>query len=115
LVGEPRVVGDVAQVRDPRRNGRERVAWATELDLGHDESLEGPAKYVNLPAIDHVPNLLDLPVTRHLEELLTALFVDHDLVLVTHEDRKSTRLNSSHVKISYAVFCLKKKTAYTAS
>src|SRR5690606_39836670 len=28
------------------------------------------------------------------------------------EDRKSTRLNSSHVKISYAVFCLKKeKTA----
>src|SRR5438874_9671960 len=27
------------------------------------------------------------------------------------EDRKSTRLNSSHVEISYAVFCLKKKTA----
>src|SRR5690606_41354222 len=26
-------------------------------------------------------------------------------------DRKSTRLNSSHVKISYAVFCLKKKNA----
>src|SRR5690606_42012999 len=25
-----------------------------------------------------------------------------------HQDRKSTRLNSSHVKISYAVFCLKK-------
>src|SRR5690606_41369756 len=25
------------------------------------------------------------------------------------QDRKSTRLNSSHVKISYAVFCLKKK------
>src|SRR5690606_40230303 len=27
----------------------------------------------------------------------------------TRADRKSTRLNSSHVKISYAVFCLKKK------
>src|SRR5690606_39617083 len=27
-------------------------------------------------------------------------------------DRKSTRLNSSHVKISYAVFCLKKKNYY---
>src|SRR5690554_6967649 len=27
----------------------------------------------------------------------------------TEEDRKSTRLNSSHVRISYAVFCLKKK------
>src|SRR5690606_41737449 len=28
---------------------------------------------------------------------------------LTFTDRKSTRLNSSHVKISYAVFCLKKK------
>src|SRR3712207_6930857 len=27
----------------------------------------------------------------------------------THVDRKSTRLNSSHANISYAVFCLKKK------
>src|SRR3712207_7823749 len=27
-------------------------------------------------------------------------------------DRKSTRLNSSHANISYAVFCLKKKTTY---
>src|SRR5690606_39312725 len=31
------------------------------------------------------------------------------------EDRKSTRLNSSHVKISYAVFCLKKKTIWRRS
>src|SRR5207249_10847192 len=31
-------------------------------------------------------------------------------VVATHRDRKSTRLNSSHVSISYAVFCLKKKT-----
>src|SRR5436309_9313947 len=30
-------------------------------------------------------------------------------ICVTMLDRKSTRLNSSHVKISYAVFCLKKK------
>src|SRR5256885_8103600 len=29
-------------------------------------------------------------------------------------DRKSTRLNSSHLVISYAVFCLKKKDAHTA-
>src|SRR5690606_40488170 len=31
------------------------------------------------------------------------------LIAYTVPDRKSTRLNSSHVKISYAVFCLKKK------
>src|SRR5690625_3858357 len=38
---------------------------------------------------------------------------DKQLELVTNlisKDRKSTRLNSSHVAISYAVFCLKKKT-----
>src|SRR3712207_8930878 len=31
-------------------------------------------------------------------------------LLITTKDRKSTRLNSSHANISYAVFCLKKKT-----
>src|SRR5690554_7735065 len=31
------------------------------------------------------------------------------------EDRKSTRLNSSHVRISYAVFCLKKKKTFALS
>src|SRR5690606_40898513 len=36
---------------------------------------------------------------------------DNHEILVYNQtlDRKSTRLNSSHVKISYAVFCLKKK------
>src|SRR5438067_5770988 len=35
--------------------------------------------------------------------------VDALTVVVEIKDRKSTRLNSSHVSISYAVFCLKKK------
>src|SRR5205809_6693212 len=38
----------------------------------------------------------------------------HPRVLVGHVDRKSTRLNSSHGYISYAVFCLKKKINPTA-
>src|SRR5690554_7384265 len=33
----------------------------------------------------------------------------HTSVALRDADRKSTRLNSSHVRISYAVFCLKKK------
>src|SRR5256885_8123283 len=32
------------------------------------------------------------------------------MFLLSDQDRKSTRLNSSHLVISYAVFCLKKKT-----
>src|SRR5690606_39917415 len=35
--------------------------------------------------------------------------VEGSALFFNEEDRKSTRLNSSHVKISYAVFCLKKK------
>src|SRR5690606_40581498 len=49
--------------------------------------------------------------TRHLPaavSLLLNVTPDH-LDWHASEDRKSTRLNSSHVKISYAVFCLKKK------
>src|SRR5689334_24691080 len=37
----------------------------------------------------------------------------HVLRADVHEDRKSTRLNSSHSSISYAVFCLKKKITKT--
>src|SRR3712207_8472722 len=37
--------------------------------------------------------------------------VSRELVEVASKDRKSTRLNSSHANISYAVFCLKKKKA----
>src|SRR5256885_3617297 len=40
--------------------------------------------------------------------LATAFFFDIGW-MATHRDRKSTRLNSSHLVISYAVFCLKKK------
>src|SRR5688500_19693365 len=43
---------------------------------------------------------------------LTVLIVGSTLILaLAFIDRKSTRLNSSHLVISYAVFCLKKKIA----
>src|SRR5699024_12729227 len=37
---------------------------------------------------------------------------DFNIHSLFNQDRKSTRLNSSHVSISYAVFCLKKKIIY---
>src|SRR3712207_7582566 len=47
-----------------------------------------------------------------------ALVLDDSIMHTIREfpvDRKSTRLNSSHANISYAVFCLKKKTFYRKS
>src|SRR3712207_7042395 len=45
-------------------------------------------------------------VPRVTEPVVSVVVVGHS---VRDEDRKSTRLNSSHANISYAVFCLKKK------
>src|SRR2546428_4755257 len=43
------------------------------------------------------------------DQIFTVLMGDADREYLVGTDRKSTRLNSSHDQISYAVFCLKKK------
>src|SRR5690606_42094066 len=66
---------------------------------------------------------MDRVLARVASQTLSTFFTDlhrrHGVEILTGAevagfedggDRKSTRLNSSHVKISYAVFCLKKKT-----
>src|SRR5690625_5992082 len=50
-------------------------------------------------------------LSLHIDEAV-ATARDTDTRLILPEDRKSTRLNSSHVAISYAVFCLKKKKKF---
>ena len=51
---------------------------------------------------------LVLGVDHHVAELELALAAGEELV--DELDRKSTRLNSSHLRISYAVFCLDRKS-----
>src|SRR5690625_5707512 len=48
-------------------------------------------------------------IARKLAPLFRQMQKRIDRVNTVNTDRKSTRLNSSHVAISYAVFCLKKK------
>src|SRR6201999_4672277 len=50
-----------------------------------------------------------LPISRQVQQLLLVATGQWSEVEPMLQDRKSTRLNSSHVRISYAVFCLKKK------
>src|SRR5687768_17847319 len=53
------------------------------------------------------PVLAGPPGSRDV--MLSSPIILYDYPAVAPEDRKSTRLNSSHGYISYAVFCLKKK------
>src|SRR5690606_40543961 len=74
-----------------------RADGAGELDRRHVRSPPGPVDGEEAQA-----------GAGNAEQV--AVGVGHQLVgLLGGGDRKSTRLNSSHVKISYAVFCLKKK------
>src|SRR5207249_6600324 len=57
----------------------------------------------------------EVPVWPAARSRVTAARPRHSACAATREDRKSTRLDSSHVSISYAVFCLKKKTARAAA
>src|SRR3989442_5377845 len=53
--------------------------------------------------------MLDIAVSGLATVTESSIEIERAPAGVTFEDRKSTRLNSSHVRISYAVFCLKKK------
>src|SRR5690349_22604035 len=64
-----------------------------------------------MPTPTMVPTpVIARPITRNTRLMLLEA-APIDLRIAT--DRKSTRLNSSHVEISYAVFCLKKKKKNT--
>src|SRR5699024_11997217 len=79
----------------------ERGQKATELMLGGNELL------VMFRLLCELQVLEQLECPSHLVHLSRDILLK--VVYGEHIDRKSTRLNSSHVSISYAVFCLKKK------
>src|SRR5438445_3803239 len=58
--------------------------------------------------LQHALWLMRLSYLRYAQSVLEVSFIPD----VKRRDRKSTRLNSSHANISYAVFCLKKKKRY---
>src|SRR3712207_8589665 len=70
-------------------------AWRDDVLYPFSERLDADAMYVGA-------------LFAFAEALLAGVTSTVDFFYI-HEDRKSTRLNSSHANISYAVFCLKKK------
>src|SRR5690606_42164648 len=60
------------------------------------------------PSTLNIPGIEGPEMSASIRPTL-APFRANETARLDAQDRKSTRLNSSHVKISYAVFCLKKK------
>src|SRR3712207_7215677 len=71
--------------------------------------LAGPTgRGLTLALLEGIPDLLEPTHQQRLDEkAVVRPLLPHDRRI--RQDRKSTRLNSSHANISYAVFCLKKK------
>src|SRR2546430_12854543 len=80
--------------------GRKMRAWRLPAGCTSVEQLE----LVELPRPDPAPG--EVLVRVHATSLN---YRDQAIAQGRYLDRKSTRLNSSHSQISYAVFCLKKK------
>src|SRR5690554_7562944 len=85
---------------DPFISGNELAKDKVNMD-------EIKADYILLTHA-HSDHTLDVDA---IAKRTNAVIVSNFEITTYYEDRKSTRLNSSHVRISYAVFCLKKKSA----
>src|SRR2546430_8742657 len=98
-----------------RRHTRFDCDWSSDVcssDLddadARRELLERIEVIDNTPPNDHHVRSLALECRRPRSR---RVWVRKTACLRDRKDRKSTRLNSSHSQISYAVFCLKKKKA----
>src|SRR5690349_22688885 len=79
----------------------------TEEENGH--FLHAARLAVRLPSVIRLLEYRRMPHQSRALSRKNILLRDRNTCQYCGEDRKSTRLNSSHVEISYAVFCLKKK------
>src|SRR5437667_9249482 len=88
--------------------GRKQIegAWKRVLAAGFPSPARVPGQR---PHVSLVNGEGELPLAHHLGSELAVPLARVDPLACSSQDRKSTRLNSSHITISYAVFCLKKK------
>src|SRR2546427_9309798 len=82
--------------------------WTQYPDINHSTSIEDPGQSWNGLTVGACTDLTYLDIQRWPTYALIAQGGALSPASTT-SDRKSTRLNSSHSQISYAVFCLKKK------
>src|SRR5699024_3875709 len=84
------------------------LAAVVTLASGGSAGKEGPCSHIGGTLASWLGRIMHL--SPRLQRKIVACGVSAGFASVL--DRKSTRLNSSHVSISYAVFCLKKKRKF---
>src|SRR3712207_7349018 len=94
-----------------RRPPRSTLFPYTTLFRSDRERGEGPhGEELGLPVLERrEPEVAAAQVAEPADRRLLVLELVGVVLAPPRQDRKSTRLNSSHANISYAVFCLKKK------
>src|SRR3712207_2344660 len=70
---------------------------------------EDPPRVVGASPADKATGVNAKKVRIEFDEFIKLDNASENVIVSPPQDRKSTRLNSSHANISYAVFCLKKK------
>src|SRR5690554_7351052 len=85
------------------------ISWVDELKILQDQASAESFAAIREVIESSMQQPLEKLFREFEQEPLAAASIGQVHKAVLHDgDRKSTRLNSSHVRISYAVFCLKK-------
>src|SRR5690554_619404 len=92
----------------PGEKVKEEIAVTRGIPQGADAI--SPAPHHDIYSIEDLRQLIYTlkEATNYQKPVSVKIAAVHNVAAIAR-DRKSTRLNSSHVRISYAVFCLKKK------
>src|SRR5690606_40893387 len=105
MLSKEEVLALIENIHDPFLNATlKETGGILEIKINEEK------KHVSLQLAIAKPNTAE---QMDLQQQLVAILKRNGARTVGLRDRKSTRLNSSHVKISYAVFCLKKKKKIT--
>src|SRR5260221_7303627 len=95
------------------------IAALARLQIDEFPDIDAPIVFIGIPYPGASPDQVEREVVDRIEDRVAAISGLDILrststdgfaqIIAQFQDRKSTRLNSSHTVISYAVFCLKKK------
>src|SRR5690606_40550640 len=112
VLAQPGLVDHALRMLDAKTHGKGLGLHEYALTVQHAEGIAGTVAQRQ----NHMATADRFAIGQHHafelavgDQQIGHLAFEAHLAAEGDEDRKSTRLNSSHVKISYAVFCLKKK------